>query len=318
LQGRDAADSIVASVGEVTVFERDLDDWWQSHDAPTYSRARQDLYEGRRKALDALLGDVLLQREAAARGTTTDALLAEQIPKYLTEVGEDEIQQAYQRSLPLPGGVTFNQVKPMVAAYLHQQHVDAARLRYVDELRRTQHVIVRLAPPRQRIAEITEDPSSGSVAAEIQIVEFADFECPYCRQLEPVLRQLRAKYGDRLRLVWKDFPLAIHDRAHAAAEAARCAADQGRFWEFHDRLFENQQALDADGLRRHARDAGLDEPKFLGCLEQGTHRGEIAADQEEGARHGVEATPTLFINGRPIIGAQPLDAYERLIAEEQR
>ena len=315
-QRTDGASDIVASIGDFVVHENDLDAWWQTHEATTYSKVRQDLYEGRRRALDALLGDHLLQREATFRGTTTQDLLAGELPQRTTPVTDIDIRQMYERSLPLPGTMTFDQVRPMIAAYLQQQRLDEARTRFVEELRRSAHAVIHLDPPRQVVDLARGDPATGLASAPIQVVEFSDFECPYCRQLEPVLKQLRAEYPDRLRLVWKDFPLAIHGEARGAAEAARCAADQGRFWEYHDLLFANQQALTPDDLKRHARTAGLDETRFLACVEHGTHRGEIAANLEEGARQGVEATPTVFINGRPIVGAQGIDAYERVILEE--
>lgn len=307
---------VVGSIGDFAVHEADLDTWWQAHEAVSYARARQAWYDGRRKALDAILGDYLLQREAASRNLTVDTLLADELPKRAASVQDDDIRQMYERALPLPGGMTFEQVKPMIASYVQQQHLADARARYVVELREAAHPSIHLEAPRQPVTIARGNPAAGAPSARIELVEFSDFECPYCRQLEPVLKQLRAKYGDRLRLVWKDFPLPIHGQARGAAEAARCAADQGRFWEFHDLLFANQQALNPDDLKRHAKAAGLDVDRFGPCIERGAHRGEIAADLEEGARQGVDATPTVFINGRIVIGAQPLGAYEKVIDEE--
>jgi protein-disulfide isomerase len=307
---------IVASIGDFVVHEGDLDTWWQAHEAGSYAKARQDWYVGRRKALDAILGDYLLEREAASRKLSVEELLSDELPKRTPSVRDDEIREVYERSLPLPGGMTFDQVKPMVAAYLQQQHAAEGRARFVQELRQSAHAVVHLDAPRHVVERAGGDPETGLSSAPIQVVEFSDFECPYCRQLEPVLKQLRAKYADRLRLVWKDFPLAIHPDARGAAEAARCAADQGRFWEYHDVLFANQQALAAGDLKRHAVAVGLDETQFLACVERGTHRDEVAANLEEGIRQGVGATPTVFINGRSIVGAQGIDAYEKVILEE--
>ena len=116
--------------------------------------------------------------------------------------------------------------------------------------------------------------------------------------------------------MWKDFPLPIHSGARGAAEAARCAGDQGHFWEYHDLLFANQQSLAPDDLKRHAGTVKLDLDQFAACLERGVHRADVTVDLEEGARQGIEATPTVFINGRPVVGAQPLEVYEKLIEEE--
>ena len=310
------SDATVTAIGDFVVHERDLDSWWQTHDAASYARVRQDWYDGRRKALDAVVGDYLLQREAASRGVSVERLLAAELPRRATPVTDDEIRQIYERSLPLPGGMSFAQVKPMATTYLQQQHLDDARARFVGELRDSAQVTIRLEPPRQPVAIADVDPSRGVASAPIQLVEFSDFECPYCKQLEPVLTRLRDKYGDRLRLVWKDFPLPIHSQARGAAEAARCAGDQGRFWEYHDLLFANQQSLAPDDLKRHAATMKLDPGQFGACFERGRHRAEVAADLEEGTRQGIQATPTVFINGRAVIGAQPFELYEKLIEEE--
>jgi len=310
------SDANVAAIGDFAVHESDLDSWWQTHEAASYARLRQDWYDGRRKALDAVLGDYLLQREAASRGVSVEHLLAAELPRRAAPVTDGEIRQMYERSLPLPGGMSFDQVKPMAQTYLQQQHLDAARARFVGELRESAHVTIRLKPPRQPVAIADVDPARGLATAPIQLVEFSDFECPYCKQLEPVLTRLRDTYGDRLRLVWKDFPLPIHSQARGAAEAARCAGDQGHFWEYHDLLFANQQALTADDLKRHARMLRLDLDQFTVCIERGLHRADVTVDLEEGTRQGIEATPTVFINGRPVIGAQPFDAYEKVIEEE--
>ena len=306
----------VAAIGDFVVHESDLDSWWQTHEAASYARVRQDWYEGRRKALDAILGDHLLAREAALREVSVEQLLARELPKRATPVSDAEIREMYERSLPLPGGMTFDRMKPMATSYLQQQHLEDARARFVGELRESAHATIRLETPRQPVAIAAVDPATGPASAPIQLVEFSDFECPYCRQLEPVLTRLRDKYRDRIRVVWKDFPLPIHGQARGAAEAARCAGDQGHFWEYHDLLFANQQALTPGDLKRHATTLKLDLDQFAICLERGTHRVDVTADLEEGTRQGIEVTPTVFINGRPVIGAQPFDVYEKVIEEE--
>jgi protein-disulfide isomerase len=307
---------VVAAIGDFVVQESDLDSWWQTHEASSYARVQQDWYDGRRKALDAILGEYLLQRAAASREVTVERLLWEELPKRSTPVTDAEIRQMYERSLPLPRGMTFDQVKPMATSYLQQQHLDDARARFIGELRESARATIRLEVPRQPVVIAGGNPVIGLASAQIQLVEFSDFECPYCRQLEPVLARLRDIYGNRMRVVWKDFPLPIHSQARGAAEAARCAGDQGHFWEYHDLLFANQQSLMPEDLNRHASAVKLDLEQFAACLARGVHRADITADLEEGTRQGVEATPTVFINGRPVVGAQPFDAYEKVIQEE--
>ncbi len=143
------SDASVAAIGDFVVHESDLDSWWQAHEPASYARVRQGWYDGRRKALDAVLGEYLLQREAASRGVSVERLFAAELPRRTTPVTDDEIRQMYERSLPLPGGMGFDQMKPMATTYLQQQHLDAARARFVGELRASADVTIRLEPPRQ-------------------------------------------------------------------------------------------------------------------------------------------------------------------------
>ena len=133
----------------------------------------------------------------------------------------------------------------------------------------------------------------------------------------PTLKELKAKYGDKVRVVWKDFPLTqIHPEAFKAAEAGNCAREQGKFWEFHDRLFANQQALQPEALKQHATAVGLDAAKFNACLDSAKYSDRVQQHIGAGTRLGVNSTPAVFINGRLVAGAQPYDVFARIIDEE--
>jgi protein-disulfide isomerase len=125
-----------------------------------------------------------------------------------------------------------------------------------------------------------------------------------------------ATYGDRVRLVYREYPLANHPNARPASEAGQCAHEQGKFWPYHDRLFENQQRLAAADLKRYAAELGLDTDKFNACVDSGKYRGVVDADMEAANAVGVSGTPAFFINGRMLSGAQPFDAFKRIIDEE--
>lgn len=154
-------------------------------------------------------------------------------------------------------------------------------------------------------------------AAPVTIVEFSDFECPYCKQVVPTLTQLLSRYPEKVKLVFRDFPLdSIHPQARKAAEAARCAEDQGKFWEYHDALFANAPKLGAEELAAYARQVGLDVASFQRCLGSGTHAAAVQKSVDEGIRLGVTGTPAFFINGELLSGAQPLDAFARVIERE--
>jgi protein-disulfide isomerase len=151
----------------------------------------------------------------------------------------------------------------------------------------------------------------------VTLVEFSDFQCPFCQRVAPTLKQVKEKYGDKVRVVWKDFPLTqIHPQAFKAGEAAHCAADQGKFWEYHDRLFANQQALQPNDLKKHATDLGLDATAFASCLDTSKYGERVRDGVAEGSRLGVNSTPTIYINGRVLSGAQPFETFVSVIDEE--
>ena len=160
-------------------------------------------------------------------------------------------------------------------------------------------------------------PQRGADDAPITIVEFTDYECPFCgRFIRETYPALMSDYGDRIRYVVRNFPLSsIHPNARKAAEAAECAFDQGRFWEYHDALFEHQDALDVPSLKVYAEDLGLDVEAFSTCLDSGAKRAVVSADHSDALALGVSATPTFFVNGRSLVGAHGLDVFETLFAE---
>jgi protein-disulfide isomerase len=151
----------------------------------------------------------------------------------------------------------------------------------------------------------------------VTIVEFSDFQCPFCQRVAPTLKRVRDAYGDRVRIVWKDFPLtSIHPQAFKASEAAQCAHEQGKFWDYHDRLFANQQALQVESLKKYAADAGLDAARFGSCLDTAKYAERVQAQMGAGTELGVNSTPAIFINGRLLSGAQPYETFTAVIEEE--
>lgn len=161
------------------------------------------------------------------------------------------------------------------------------------------------------------DPRLGPDDAPIQIIEFSDYECPFCgRFYSETMVQLKEQYGDQIQWIWKDFPLPFHQQAPRAHAAAHCAGDQGNYWEFHDRLFENQRRLGMAALTGHAEALGLDMAAFNSCVEGGTHADRVQRGIEQGQSVGVSGTPTFFINGKRLVGAQPVQAFQRIIDSE--
>jgi protein-disulfide isomerase len=156
----------------------------------------------------------------------------------------------------------------------------------------------------------------GDKAAKVTIIEYSDYQCPFCSRVEETLARIQKEYSGKVRLVWKDAPLPFHDKAKPAAEAARAAGEQGKFWEMHDKLFANQQALDRAALERYAQELGLNLPKFRAALDSHNFEKAIEGDLAEAQNFGARGTPSFFINGRPLRGAQPFEQFKKMIDEE--
>ena len=161
-----------------------------------------------------------------------------------------------------------------------------------------------------------DDPSIGPDDAPVQIIEFSDFQCPYCARAVPTIKQVIDEYGDQVRVVFRDFPLNFHANAQKAAEAGECADDQGMFWEMHDRMFEDQGALDPASLKTLAGDLGMDTDEFSSCLDSGKYADEVQQDFLDGQKAGVTGTPAFYVNGIKLSGAKPFSAFKQVIDQE--
>jgi protein-disulfide isomerase len=160
-------------------------------------------------------------------------------------------------------------------------------------------------------------PSRGPKEAPVTIVEFSDFECPYCGGLYPTLKQIEENYKDKIRIVYRQFPLNnIHPNAQKAAEASLCANEQGKFWQFHDAMFLDQKNLSVDALKAKAATLAMNTQTFSSCLDSGKHAAAIQESLSEGSKAGVDGTPALFINGRFLGGNQPYEEIAKIIDDE--
>lgn len=161
-----------------------------------------------------------------------------------------------------------------------------------------------------------DDPFIGPKDAKVTLIEFSDFECPFCKRAVPVVKELAQTYNNQIKIVFRDFPLDFHENAKTAAEAAECADDQGKFWPYHDKLFENQEKLDIDSLKLYAKELGLNTSEFNKCLDSKKHEAEVEKDIQDGQSADVSGTPTSFINGHKIVGVKPLSEFKKIIEEE--
>ncbi|MCB9666348.1 MAG: DsbA family protein [Alphaproteobacteria bacterium] len=279
-------------------------------------KKRQEMYEVRMSALEQMIAAKLFAAEAGKRGVTEDALLKAEVEAKAAVPAEADILALYEQSKPRLGGATLEDVRGKITAFLEQRNRGERMQAFLEELKAASNVKVMLDPPRFEVEIPAGAPTKGSASAPITIVEFSDFECPYCSRAAATVDEVTAKYGDKVRIVFRNFPLDFHRNAKKAAEAALCAHESGKFWEFHDKLFANQDALGEGQLVSYAKDLGLDAGAFETCLSSGKHGATVSLDQAAGQRVGVEGTPGFFVNGRFVGGAQPFEAFAKLIDEE--
>ena len=276
-------------------------------------KARAAWYEARRSATDEVIARILVEREAKRRGITADQLLEAEVVSKVPRITDAEIKEFYEKNRGRIQG-SLEDVAPQIERYLKQQHVQIESSRLITQLRLNSKIAYMISPPKVDVAAI--GPSKGSPTAPVTIVEFSDFECFFCRRAVPLLQSLLDAYGNNVRIVFRDFPMDSHPGAKVAAEAARCANDQGKFWEYHDVLFANQGKLGPDALKQYAKQVSLDTDQFSTCLASRKHQAGVERDIEDGRKVAVQGTPTFFINGRAVVGAQPIESFRAIIDEE--
>ena len=276
---------------------------------------RTQEYQMKRQLLDEAIAGKLLEKEAAARGISQDELRRVEVEAKVPAVTEQEQKEFYEKNKPRFGPTPEAEALKQIETGLRGQRMRERQVAFVNDLRSKAGVKVFLDPPRMKI-EAGDNPAKGPANAPITIVEFSDFQCPYCSRVVPTLQKLHESYGDKVRIVFRDLPLQMHAQAPKAAEAAACANEQGKFWEMHDKLFASQQKLQVADLKQHAVDLGLTADTFNQCLDSGKFAESVKRDSEDGARYGLSGTPGFFINGRLLVGAQPYEAFAQVIDEE--
>ena len=312
-----APNDVIATVGATSISLAQVDERALQQSASSFGSVKlsQALYEARRSALDDIVASLLLDQEAKARGVDRGVLVEKEITSKVPDVTDADVAAFYQANQARVQGATLDQVRQPIKNYLTQQRMQAVREQFLDTLRAKTAVRVSLEPPRQTIAT-ANSPSRGPAGAPIELVEFSDFQCPFCLRAHPTVEQVLTTYGDRVRFVYRHYPLPGHPNARPAAEAAECAAEQGKFWPYHDRLFATQSKLSTTDLKQDAVELGLDASKFNACVDSHKYAAKVEADLRAGQEAGVDGTPAFFINGRIISGAQPFDVFKRIVDEE--
>ncbi len=278
-----------------------------------YRRARYQIIRG---AVDSILRERVLVAEAQKQGKTLDDLVAAEAASSPAPT-EIEIAAWYADNQNRLNGRTLDQVRPQIADLLRRQRQGDALQRLQKRLYEQRNVVINLPPFRVDI-DLKGTPIRGSANAPVTLVEFSDFQCPYCGAIYPTLKRVEQTFGSQVSVAFKQFPLtSIHPYAFKAAEASLCAREQGKFWEMHDAMFQDQSKLTVTDLKATAGRLGLDQKKFDGCLDSGRYVEAVQNEQKQGTRLGINGTPAIYLNGTPLAGgAVPYEALAQAIREE--
>jgi protein-disulfide isomerase len=308
IRAADSETDVVAEVGGHKITRAEL----EQKESARLLKIRSQYYQAERDALNQLIDDYLLEQKAAAEHLTVPELIKRDIESHIQDPTEDQLRVYYEgvgTDEPYPA------VRDKILGYIRQNRIRKARAEYVRALEEKAGVTVSMAAPTQDVP-VDGAPLRGPREAKVRIIEFADYECPYCRQVHPLLQKLEKEFDGKIALVFKDMPLPIHPAAEKAAEAAHCAGAQGRFWELHDMIFDNPKQAEVGQLKEYARALHLDTERFDKCLDSGEQSTAVQKEFEEAKTLGLTGTPSFFINGHFFSGAVKYAALRDMVEQE--
>ena len=281
-------------------------------------KLQEQLFDLRVETAERIAIELLVEERAKREGVSPDQWVESRLDVGVRPPSETELTALYEKVRSrLPPEARFEDVKPqLVQAVLRETRGKRARELFDEIKKEAGYTVLLDAPTQPRKSVMGSGPSRGDSSAKISIVVFADFQCPYCNKASETVDRVMAAYPGQVRLTYRHFPLSFHKEAPKAAEASMCAAQQGKFWEYHDALYSHQDALSVDDLKGHAFAMGLDLKRFEGCLDSGEMKAVVQTDQKEGERLGVSGTPAFFVNGFMLSGAQPEEKFKRIIDKE--
>jgi protein-disulfide isomerase len=305
--GCDDPSRVVARVGDRDITNGEL----QKREAAKVLDANYKYYIAQRDLIDEAINNDLIEEQAKKEHLTVEQLLDRHVRAKVKDPSDEAVEVYYEG---LQNDQPFDTLKAKIREHIRQGREKKQIEAYVKSLRSSATIAMLILPPEEKVA-VGNSPVQGARNAAVTVVEFADYECPYCRKVEPTLEKLRKEFGDRVAFAFKDFPLPMHKHAQKAAEAARCAEVQGKFWDFHDKLF-SADSLEIAEMKTYARSMNMDGAKFDKCLDSGETVAEIQKDTAEGSKLGMTGTPTFFVNGHFISGNVPYETMRGLLEQE--
>jgi len=313
------APSVVGTWSGGEISNTDLDDSIRTELIKLEAGFVTGQHEARSNGLNALIGEKVLEAEVAKRSMADiQALLKAEVNDKVVAPTDEEIATFYKVMARQMGGRTLEEVRPAIIGEITRRATAERFEAYMGELRKTYKVNLSLPQPQMPRIPISadDDPFIGPADAPVTIVQFAEFQCPYCGKAKEIIDQVMEKYPNKIKMVHRDFPLSFHDRAIPAAVAANCAGEQGQYWPMYEVLMSNQRALTESDLSGYAIKLGVDMDKWNTCRKDPAQEKEVQADFEDGSRAGVQGTPAFFINGIFLNGAVPLEKFTAIIDAE--
>jgi protein-disulfide isomerase len=307
-------EGLAAKVGDIEVTNAELMSGIESEVFEFESKS----FEVKMAKLKSTLIQKMVEKDPRKKGMTIDEFISKYIAKNV-KISDKEID-AFIKDQNIPQEHINPQVREKIKNYLEMERKKEAVDSWLGEQTKSSPIEVYLSKPRRPTfpVEAGNAPFAGDKDAKVVIVEFSDFQCPFCAKGADLLKKIKAKYGKKVKVAFKNFPLPFHNHAETAAVAGLCANAQGsdQFWKMHDEMFTKQESLDLEGLKKIGKSIGLKMDEFEKCLIERKFLDQVKADMEDGRKVGVKSTPTFFVNGQLISGAQELEVFADIIDEE--
>lgn len=308
------ASGVAAAIGSEQILEKDLEAGIESD---VYD-AEMKVFEIKFGKLQAMLLEKFMNQDPNKKGLTNDEFLNKYIAKDL-KVSDAEIEK-FIKERQIPKDQVNPEIRERIKQYLEVESKKLAVDKWIADKTKKSPVEVYIKKPQRPVFDVNikDAPTKGGSDAKVTIVEYSDFQCPFCSKASTTVAAIEKKYGNKVKVAFKNFPLPFHSQARLAAEAALCANEQSSnlFWKMHDSMFADQSKLDKDNLMASAKKIGAKEAEFKACLEATKFKAVIDADMAQGQKLGIKSTPTFFVNGKLVSGAQPLEVFSEVIDEE--
>jgi len=278
-------------------------------------RLEENVYKVKGYYLNDVIDSKLIEIEAKKRNIKPEVLINQEVTSKIKPVTDEEASAFAKGKVP---DNKFKEYKDRIKMYLSKQQEGEVKKNFAQSLRAKYKVEMKIKKPKKAKMEVKlngDEPTKGDNKAKVVVVEFSDFQCPFCKRASTNGASIVKEYGNKVKYAFKQFPLSFHDKAHRAAEAAVCMQDQGKFFEYHDKLFENNQALEEADLKKYAVEVGGDAAKFDECLKSGKSKARVDKDMADGQKYGVSGAPTYFVNGEAVVGAVPYEEIKKAIDE---